>query len=70
MKNIEYVKNDKNVVEGYGFLKDEVRAIHLLSDNKQEENYLCELCGLKYKDRPYICLCRSNVFLRPIKHYE
>lgn len=70
VENIEYVKNNKNVVEGYGFSKDEITAIRLLSDNKHEENYLCELCGLRYSDRPFLCLCKSNVFLRPIKHYE
>jgi hypothetical protein len=24
---------------------------------------ICRLCGLVYKERPFICKCRSNVFL-------
>lgn len=70
IEDIKHVRENKGIVEGYGFSKDEVMAIRLLSDNKYEENYLCELCGLKYSDRPFICLCKSNVFLRPIKHYS
>jgi len=28
---------------------------------------ICKLCGAKYKERPTLCLCKSNVFLINIK---
>lgn len=32
----------------------------------EETKCYCRLCGAMYKERPFICLCRSNVFLKNV----
>jgi len=39
----------------------------LLTEDKADAVCICRLCGRMYKERPFLCLCKSNVFLRDAK---
>lgn len=39
----------------------------IVSEHDDTTKTVCLLCGSKYKERPFLCLCRSNVFLRDVK---
>jgi len=39
----------------------------LLTEDKADAVCICSLCGRMYKVRPFLCLCKSNVFLRDTK---
>jgi len=43
----------------------EHEARYLLTTKKEEVTVRCDLCGRMYVSRPFLCLCRSNVFLQP-----
>ena len=40
----------------------------VLAKNDDEVVCVCDLCQLAFKIRPYICACRSNVFLRNVNN--
>ena len=42
----------------------EAEARKLLTEDEDEAHTVCRWCGLMYIARPYLCLCRSNVFLQ------
>jgi hypothetical protein len=42
----------------------------LLTDNISLATYQCNWCGRMYVERPFLCMCASNCFLRRINKIE
>lgn len=38
----------------------------LLTDDPGKTVCICHLCGRMYKQRPLLCLCKSNAFLQDV----
>lgn len=45
----------------------DTEAIPYLTTNADEAVCICDLCNRMYTKRPFLCLCKSNVFLQDIK---
>ena len=54
MKTVEVLRNWKIVNINY----KEIEA-----KTEKEAVAYCKLCKIVYKERPFICVCKSNVFL-------
>ena len=39
------------------------KYLEIKATTEEEVKCICRLCGSVYKERPFICKCRSNVFL-------
>lgn len=44
----------------------EQEARSLLTQKVEEATTICYLCKRTYIARPFLCLCKSNVFFQPI----
>jgi hypothetical protein len=44
----------------------ESETLPLLAENAEEATCRCGWCGRLYTERPFLCICQSNAFLRPI----
>jgi hypothetical protein len=42
-----------------------IEANALLTEDAEEATCFCHYCGRMYCERPFLCLCKSNVFLQP-----
>ena len=38
----------------------------ILAETMEDAVCVCNMCKVVYKERPFICACKSNVFLKDI----
>ena len=44
----------------------EVLQSTIIAETIKEVVCVCDKCKVAYKERPFVCVCRANVFLRDI----
>lgn len=69
-KNIQAKENLRSYLNGKCFDKYLDEASKKLTTDIKEAKIRCRLCGFLYKERPFICFCRSNCFLAEINKGE
>ena len=63
------MKNNTKKKNEYVELKNK-KIVHyttIVANDLSEAVCMCHKCEVVYKERPYICKCRSNVFLEDIQ---
>lgn len=43
----------------------EVKNTVVLAESPEQVKWKCDMCGAMMKVRPFLCRCRSNVFIHP-----